>query len=274
MAKTYKQLEAERRQKLEKRRRILLNFPNVYRHEFDAAYQKYLEQHQEDLKKVFGDNLADPVLAPILRNNFVREWSEEAQELSRKYHLMPVWDPYGERPPQPVSENPVRALHRQAERIWLDEVRPEEGTMRILPYATNGRFLLIEIDLNKPRLDIEASLMAIIDNERMELKSYQINKHKTMFEYIPRPEPRDRSSAHRFAEMKVFCMVENAKSENQGKKVSKIITELAIMLCKEEGWDRSYGDFEDDPESEDRIKKVRKALISAYKRDKKIYYGE
>ena len=55
---------------------------------------------------------------------------------------------------------------------------------------------------------------------------------------------------------------------------SKILRRLAEKLCREDGWDKSYDDFKDDPDSDDRLNIKYNALKNAYLRDKKIYFGD
>lgn len=97
---------------------------------------------------------------------------------------------------------------------------------------------MVKRDLNKPRWNIESTLMALIDTERMVIKSSKINKLNIICECVTSTEPRDRNSAHIFPEMEVFFMVQNAKNDNHYK-VTRIMMKLAIRLCKEEGLDRS-----------------------------------
>jgi hypothetical protein len=158
MAKTHKQLEKERRQRLEERRKCLMEFPEVYQRDFDKALQRYLQREFPDLDPEDCDALFDPEL----REGFLTNWPEEAQELSRTYNLVPVWDPDGDELPEPVEYMAARVIRCQNDRIWAKQITP--GSIINLPlYKVFGRFLLVEIDLTKPRREIAASVMAIVD---------------------------------------------------------------------------------------------------------------
>ena len=68
-------------------------------------------------------------------------------------------------------------------------------------------------------------------------------------------------------------MVEKLRgNDEEDEKV--ILSKLAEEICKKQGWDKSYGDFKDDPETEDKLKTIRKALKIAFERDRKLYFGE
>jgi hypothetical protein len=270
MAKTYKQLEAERRQRLEARQKFLMEFPEVYQKDFDMAFKSYLQREFPEIDVSDCDLLFNP----LWRRGFLESLPEEAWELCQRYHLLRVWDPDGDKTPQPVSENPVRPLHRQDERTWLDRVRPEEGVICIDPFKTQGRFLLVEVDLNKPRREIAASFDSLIEAERMKLLTYHKKRDETVYEFIPPKEPRDRSEACNYPEMEVFMLVEKAKMADPTKQLSKIFTKLAKERYKKEGWDKHYGDDLYDPPDVDRITGIRKALKNAYERDRKLYFGE
>lgn len=263
-----KRLEAERRRRLEKRQKILTQYPEVYRQDFDKEFKNWLACNREGLEKFFGDNLDDPALAPKLRQAFVSQWSREQLKLCRKYHLARVWDPYGEKLPQPASENPVRPLHRQEERVWLEQIDPEEGTISILPYATEGRFLLIEVDLHKPLRELEAGFKALVNEERMQIEVSKIN-HKTFrWESVPPVEPRDRGATCIYPEMEVFDLVNRELQHDSSKRVSTILSELAKEEAKKKGIDESDFNFDDV------CKKAYKALKNAYERDNRLYFGE
>jgi hypothetical protein len=211
MAKTHQQLEEERRERLEERRRILIAFPGMYQRDFDGAFKKYLQRtfpvvDQEDCDVLFD---------PFLRKSFVEGWPEEAQELSQKYHLMPVWDPDGDQLPRPFIENPAIVRRRQNERFWPEQIEPEI-LPDLPPYDTHGRFLLIEVDLSKPWREIKASLTAIIAAEK---KHLQVSG--AYHEYVDIPEPKNTADKHNYEKMKVWEMVEQEgrTSEDDEKKI-------------------------------------------------------
>ena len=263
MAKTHKQLEEERRQRLEERRKILMEFPQVYQQDFDKAFKKYLQRAFPEVDSEDCDVLFDPGL----REGFLTGWPEEAQELSRTYNLLPVWDPDGDEPPEPVQEVAARYIRCQDDRIWAKQITPD-SIVNLPPHKVLGRFLLMEIDLRKPRREIAASVMAIVDQKKKKLKISGRQR-----ELVKIPEPRDRDSSFNFPNMEVFKLVEDHRNKTTLSD-SAILTALARELCQKEGWDTTYGDFNDDPDTEDRIKTKRKALKNAYDRDRKLYFGE
>lgn len=263
MAKTHAQLEAERRQRLEERRRILLEFPQVYQRDFDKAFQNYLKRAFPEVDPEDCDVLFDP----DLRESFLTNWPEEAQELSRRYNLVPVWDPDGEEPPEPMEESAARYIRCQDNRVWAKQITPD-SIINLTPHKVLGRFLLVEIDLSKPRREIESSVMGIVDKKKKKLK---ISGHQR--ELVKIPEPRDRGSIFNFPKMEVFKLVADRRKKTNLSD-SAVLTALAREFCQKAGWDTTYGNFDDDPDTEDRIKTQRKALKNAYDRDRKLYYGK
>jgi hypothetical protein len=92
-------------------------------------------------------------------------------------------------------------------------------------------------------------------------------------EMIKVPEPRDADSRFVFPKMQVWKMVEDERGDTTEQE-EKILWRLAIKLCREDGWDTSYGDFKDDPDLDERIKNKYKLLNNSYLRDKKLYFGK
>ena len=130
-----------------------------------------------------------------------------------------------------------------------------------------GRFLIVEIDLSNPRRQIEADIMGLVDIHRKKLKT-----SGSHHELVPIPEPRDRESRYTYKKMEAWGMVEE-KRLTFNKPESEILSQLAKELCESEGWDKTYGKFEDDPVSDERVKYKRRALKNSYERDKELYYG-
>jgi len=239
--------------------------PEVYQRDFDEALNRYLA------RKYPGVDLddCDERFDPGFREDFTTSWPKEAQELSRKYNLVPLWDPDCDEPPYPVASHAARDIRCQDDRIWVNQIQ-KDSIINLPPHNVRGRFLIIEIDLSKPRKEIEADLMALVDIRRKKIKVS--GPHH---ELVDPPEPRDRDKSYIFKPMEVWKMVEEKGGINGINKNSeaKILSQLAKELCQQEGWDRSYGNFEDDPDTEDKVKAKRKALKNAYKRDKELYYG-
>ena len=263
MAKTPDQIYAERRQKIEERRKYLIENPEVYQRDFDEAFKKYLKNKYtySELDPEDCDNRFDP----HFREEFT--WSPEGREFAIKYSLNRAWDPDGDDPPSPAILSSVRVIRCQDDRIWSNQIR-QDSIINLPPYKVFGRFLIAEIDLSYPRREIKADIMAQVDHEIKQLKisgSYH--------ELVDRPEPRDRDSSFTYRKMEVWKMVE-AKRGTSNKPESEILLQLAKELCESEEWDKSYGKFEDDPDAEEKVQARRKALKNAYERDKALYYGE
>jgi hypothetical protein len=259
MAKTHAQIEAERKQKAEERRKYLIENLKVYQRDYDEALKPYLTSMGLDPEDC--DNRFDPES----REKFT--WSPEGRELAIKYSLNRAWDPDGEDPPSPAIFSSVRVIRCQDDRIWLNQIR-EDSIINLPPSKVFGRFLIAEIDLSYTRREIKADIMALVD---IEIKKLKITGPH--WELVRRPESRDRDSSYTYKPMEVWKMVEE-KRGTFNRPEGKILSQLARELCESEGWDESYGKFEDDPDTEERVKARRKALKAAYERDKKLYYGE
>jgi hypothetical protein len=262
MAKTLDQIYAERRQKIEERRKYLIENPEGYRRDFDKAFKKYLMTgYPEGLDPEDCDNR----FHPLFREDFPD--SPEGLKLAIKYRLQRAWDPDGDDPPSPSNLSSVRVIRCQDDRIWPNQIR-KDSIINLAPYNLFGRFLILEIDLSYPRREINADVKAWVDQETKELKIS--GPHH---ELVERPEPRNRDSSFEYKKMEVWKMVEE-KRGTLNKPESEILAQLAKELCESEGWDESYGKFEDDPDSEGRVIAKRKALKNAYERDGELYYGE
>jgi hypothetical protein len=258
MAKTHAQIEAERKQKAEERRKYLIENPEVYQRDYDEAFKPYLTSMGLDPEDC--DNRFDPEF----REKFTS--SPEGRELAIKYSLNRAWDPDGEDPPSPAIFSSVRVIRCQDDRIWFNQIR-EDSIINLPPSKVFGRFLIAEIDLSYPRREINADLKAWVDQETKKLKI--TGPH---WELVRRPEPRDRDSSYSYKPMEVWKMVEE-KRATFNKPEGKILSQLARELCESEGWNKTYGRFEDDPVSEERVKYKRRALKNSYERDKELYYG-
>ena len=263
MAKTHAQIEAERKRKIEERRKYLIENPGVYQRDFDEAFKRYLKRKYPypELDPEDCDNRFDT----HFREGF--PWSPEGRELSLKYSLNRVWDPDGDSPPSPVILSAARDIRCQDDRIWLNQIQ-EDSIINLPPDKVFGRFLIAEIDLSKRRMEIKADIMALVDIHRKKLKI-----SGSHHELVSLPEPRDRDSSFTYEKMEVWKMIEK-KRENFNKSENEILSQLAKKLCESKGWDETYGKFEDDPDSEERVIVKRKALKNAYERDKELYYGE
>ena len=182
MAKTHAQIKKERKQKVEKRRKYLIENPDVYQKDFDEAFKKYLmRKYPEDLD--FED------FVDRFDSHFREEfpWSQEGRELAIKYSLNRAWDPNGDDLPCPAILSSVRVIRCQDDKIWPEQIK-KDSIVDLPPERVFGRFLIVEIDLrSKPRREIEADIMGLVDLERKKLK---VNgSHQ---ELVSPPEPRDR----------------------------------------------------------------------------------
>jgi hypothetical protein len=262
MSKTIAQIEAARRQKIKERQKVLTENLEVYQRDFDEAFKKYLTRKYPE---GFDPEDCDNRFNPHYREEFT--WSPEGRELAIKYSLNRVWNPDGDDPPSPSNFSSVRVIRRQEDRIWLNQIL-KDSIINLPPHREFGRFLIVEIDLSYPRREINADIKAWMNQETKELKI-----SGPQWELVERPEPRNRDSSYTYKPMEVWKMVEE-KRGTLNKPENVILSQLAKKLCKKEGWDKSYGKFEDDPDTEERVKIKRKALKAAYERDKKLYYGE
>jgi len=263
MAKTHGQIEAERKQKVEERRRYLIENPSVYRKDFDEAFKTYLtRKYPEGLDPEDCDVRFDP----HFRKEFTEDRSQEVKDLCLQYNLGHPWDPDGDDPPDTFIGSVARPIHCQDDKIWLNQIQ-EGSIIDLLPYKVLGRFLIVEIDLSNPRRQIEADIMGLVDIHRKKLKT-----SGSHHELVPIPEPRDRESRYTYKKMEAWGMVEE-KRVTFNKPESEILSQLAKELCESEGWDKTYGKFEDDPVSDERVKYKRRALKNSYERDKELYYG-
>jgi hypothetical protein len=252
MGKTHRQLEAERRQRLEERREFLMELPEVYQRDFDAAFRKYLRRTFPEVDPEDCDVLFDP----DLREGFLTEWPAEAQELSRTYHLVPVWDPDGDEPPEPVEESAARYIRCQDDRIWAKQITPD-SILNLTPHKVTGRFLLVEIDLSKPRREIEATVKVIVDQKRKHL--LVSGSHR---ELIDIPEHRNTANRHTFNKMTVWQMV-----EQDSRKPEEDEREILWRLAKAKTLETTETSDEIKWRNEER--RFYDALINAYNRDKK-----
>jgi len=261
MAKTHAQIEKERKQKVEKRRKYLIENPDVYQKDFDEAFKRYLTRK-------YPEGLDSEEFVNRFDSHFREEfpWSPEGRELAIKYSLNRAWDPDGDDPPSPAILSSIRVIRCQDDRIWSNQIR-KDSIINLAPDKTFGRFLIVEIDLSYPRREINADIKAWVDHETKELKI--TGPHH---ELVERPELRNRDSSYTYKPMEVWKMVEE-KRGTFNKPESKILSQLARELCESEGWNKTYGKFEDDPVSDERVKYKRRALKNSYERDKELYYG-
>ena len=186
MAKGSKQIEAEHKQRMAERRKYLQENPEVYQRDFDEAFKKYLAREFPELDPQDCDNRFDP----YLRKGFIENWPEEAQWLFLKYHLGSVWDPDGDEEPFPGAVQAARAIRGQNAKIYLKQIQ-KHSIINLPPHKVFGRFLIAEIDLSKPRAQIKADIMAIVDLHRKKVKisgSYR--------ELVSPPEPRDKELSY------------------------------------------------------------------------------
>jgi len=259
MAKTPDQIYAERRQKIKERRKFLIENPEKYQRDFDEAFKNYLmRKYPEGLDPEDCDNK----FHPLFREDFPD--SPEGLGLAIKYSLNQAWDLDGDDPPSLSNLSSTRLIWCQNNRIKSNEIRA--GSV-FTPYKPLGRFLILEIDLSYPQREIYVDIMAWVAQHRKKIKVS--GPHRKL---VKRPEPRNRDSSYTYKPMEVWQMVEE-KRGTSNKPESKILSQLAKELCELEGWDKTYGKFEDDPDTEERVKARRKALKAAFKRDWRLYNG-
>jgi hypothetical protein len=262
MAKTHAQIKGERKRKIEERRKLLIENPDVYQRDFDEAFKKYLMREYPD--DIDFEGFVDKFAAHF-REEF--PWSQEGRELAIKYSLNRAWDPYGDDIPCPTILSSVMAIRCQDDKICPDKIK-KDSIVDLPSEKVFGRFLLVEIDLSKPKREIEADIMGLVDFERKKLKV-----NGSHHELVSPPEPRDRASSFTYKKMEVWKMVDE-KRRTLNKPESEILWRIAKELCELEGWDKTNEKFEDDPDSEERMIVKHKALKTAYERDKELYYGE
>jgi hypothetical protein len=126
----------------------------------------------------------------------------------------------------------------------------------------------VEIDLNYPASEIKTDIMAQVDHHWKDLETSDSRQG-----LVKRPQPRNRASSYTYKPMEVWRIIEE-KRTTFNKPESTILSKLAKELCESEGWDKTYGKFEDDPDTDERVKARRNGIKAAYERDKKLYYGE
>lgn len=254
MAKTHAQIKAERKRKIEERRKLLIENPDVYQKDFDEAFKKYLmRKYPDDLDfEGFVDKFA-----AHFREEF--PWSQEGRELAIKYSLNRAWDPYGDDIPCPAILSSVMVIRCQDDRICPDKIK-KDSIVDLPSEKVFGKFLIVEIDLSKPKREIEADIMGLVDFERKKLKvtgSYQ--------ELVLPPEPKDRESSYTYKKMEVWGLVEKERQANDEKERT-ILWRLATAKTSD------ATDSFDEKKWNSEVRKNYDALSNAYDRDKKIYY--
>lgn len=252
MAKTQQQIEEERKQRLAERKQILLEYPEVYKRSFDKALKKYLQRRFPEVKD-------DPV-DPFIKESFLTSRPKEAQELCLKYNLAEVWDPYGDKEPVPFEYPAARYIRCQdypirATQMNLDSIKD------LPPEKTTGRYLLVEIDLQKPWREIKADVKMVVEEWR-----HILEISGNHWEFKKPPEPRQRSFSSGYKKMEVWGMVE--KERNHPEENEK---EILWRLAKIKTFETA--------EPNDRVKWQKEerrhydALKTAFFRDKVIYFG-
>lgn len=260
MAKTTDQIYAERRQKIEDRRKYLVENPETYTRDFDEAFKKYLtKKYPEGLDPEDCDNRFDP----FFRKDFPE--SSEGLELAIKYSLNRAWDPDGDKLPSPVILSSVRIILHQDDRIWLNQIQ-KNSIINLPPFKHFGRFLIVEIDLSYPHREINADLKSLVDRETKELKITELNSG-SHHELVERPEPRNRKSSYTYKPMEVWKMVEKERQTNDEE-------EKTILWFIASAKTRDVTDSFDEAKWNRELRRIYDALINAYERDKELYYGE
>jgi hypothetical protein len=256
MVKTRDQISAERRQRIEERRKCLIKYPEVYQKDFDEAFKTYLaKKYPEGLDPEDCDNR----FHPLLRKNFSD--SPEGLELAIKYSLRWAWDPDGDDAPSPDILSPVRVIRCQDYRIGRNQIQ-RDSIINLGPYKVSGRFLILEIDLTYPPSEIKADIITLVDDY---WKDPEISDpYHTL---VKRPIPRDRDSSIKYKKMEVWKMVNN-EGRNYDVEDKKILWEIAINITSQ-----STDSF-DEKKWQREQRRNYSALINAYERDKQIYYGE
>jgi hypothetical protein len=270
MAKSHAQIEDERKQRIEERRRYLIENPEVYQRDFDEVFKRYLARNHPELDHEDCDYRFDP----HYKKEFIEDRSDEVMDLCLKYNLGYPWDPDGDDPPDTFIGSVVRKIRSQDERIWLNQIR-EDSIINLPPAKTLGKFLIAEIDLSKPRNQIKADIMGLVDRGRKKL-----NVTGSYRELISPPEPRNREGSYTYGKMEVWKMVQKER-KNRNEPEGDILTRIAQQKCLTEGitplfkYDGLYGKIKEDkdPIYQERKNEIRKALNNSYERDKRLYYG-
>jgi hypothetical protein len=236
----------------------LIQNPEQYLRDFAAALRQFLILHYPDLDP------DDQEIREALKENFA--WSTESMALTWKYNLWPPWDPSGEEPPSPAITPPCREIRCQETSISPNDMR--KGQINLGRQKVSGRYLILEVDLDNPQSLIEDCILRLVTYRKKKIKIF--GPHR---EVVKVAEPRDADGRFVFPKMQVWKMVEGDRRD-AAEPESKILRRLAEKLCREDGWDKSYDDFKDDPDSDDRLNIKYSALKNAYLRDKKIYFGD
>jgi len=256
--KKKKEIEGEHKRFIEARQQALIQNPDQYLRDFAAALQQFLIRHYPELDP------EDPETQDALKENFI--WSTESMALAWNYNLWPPWDPAGEEPPSPAITPPCREIRCQETPISLNDIR--KGQINLGRQKVGGRYLILEVDLDKPQGLIAECVIGHLANRKKKIKV-----SGSHWEVVKVAEPRGADGKFVFKKMQVWKMVEKERGDIAEPETT-ILWRLAEKLCREDGWDTSYSDFKDDPDSDDRLKVKYKALKHAYFRDTKLYFGD
>jgi hypothetical protein len=243
------EIEADNKRFLEERQQALMQNPEQYMRDFAEALRQFLTQHYPELDP------DDQEIQEALKENFI--WTTESMALARQYNLGVPWDPTGEEPPTPAITPACREIRCQETAISQNEIRT--GQINLGRPKVSGRYLILEIDLDKPTNLIEDCVMHHVANRKKKVKVSASHA-----EVIKVPEPRVRNSSFTYAKMQVWKMVEEERS-SMIEKESEILWRLAKKHC---------GLSQEDEDYDDRVKVEYKAIKNAYLRDKKLYYGD
>ena len=263
MAKTTDQIYAERRQKIEERRKYLIENPEVYQRDFDEAFKNYLMREYPERPEGLDPEDCDNRFDPSLWEDFAN--SPEGRGLAIKYSLQEAWNPYGDELPSPSNFSSVRIIRRQDDRIWQNQIR-KDSIINLAPYKHFGRFLIVEIDLSYPQREINADLRAWVHQELKELKITELETG-SHHELVERPEPRDRDGSHTYKPMEVWKMVERDRQTHNEDEIKNILWKITQTKTREST------DPTDEEKWQREERRIYNALINAYERDKELYYG-
>jgi hypothetical protein len=256
--KKNKEIEADYKKFIEERQQALIQNPEQYLRDFAATIRKFIICHYPDLDP------DDQESREALKENFIG--SGESLILASHYNLGVPWDPTGEEPPVPAVMPACREIRCQETPISLNDLR--KGQINLGRQKVSGRYLILEVDLDNPQSLIKDCILRLVTYRKKKIKIF--GPHR---EVVKVAEPRDADGRFVFPKMQVWKMVEGDRKD-AAEPESKILRRLAEKQCREDGWDKNYDDFKDDPDYEERLNIKYNALKNAYLRDKKLYFGE
>ena len=212
--KKKKEIEAQYLRFIEERQQALIQNPEQYLRDFATALRQFLIRHYPELDP------DDPEIQNALKKNFA--WSTESMALAWKYNLAAPWDPAGEESPSPAITPPCREIRCQETPISLNDLR--RGQINLGRQKVGGRYLILEVDWDKPRGLIGECVVGHIANRKKKIKVSGSD-----WEVVKVAEPRDADGRFVFPKMQVWKMVERDRRD-AAEPEQKILWRLAEKL--------------------------------------------